>query len=245
MDATWQTRLDDDGYTLIQGVYSGDAIDALIDRFAAAIETPEDVGAIRSRAGQVYAARNVLLLFPETEEIWQQKPLVTVLGEVLGKKFGQVRALFFDKPPEKSWSLPWHKDLTIAVKQNDLPTTHFINPTRKAGVPHVVASRSFLESMLTLRIHLDSVTDENGPLVVLPGSHRDDDTVVDSTPKNIYTTRGDVLAMRPLLSHSSLNAQPGTTSHRRILHLEFAAHRELPDGYQWHDFRTPCKDVAV
>ena len=245
MDATWQRQLENDGYSLLHGVYSGEDIDTLLDALTAAIETPEDVGAIRGRGGHVYAARNVLSLFPETENVWQRAPLVRLLREVLGEDFGLVRALFFDKPPEKSWSLPWRKDLTIAVKRNDLPTTHFTNPTRKAGVPHVVAPRSLLESMLTLRIHLDTVTDENGPLVVMPGSHRDDDSYGGRCQKNIYTTRGDVIAMRPLLSHSSLNAQPGTTRHRRILHLEFAAARELPDGYQWHGFLPARKANTV
>ncbi len=236
MNTTWRRQLDGDGYTLVHGVYSHDAIDTLIDRLTAAIEAPKDAGAIRSRTGQVYASRNVLSLFPETEDVWQREPLLAMLREVLGPGFGLVRALFFDKPPEKSWSLPWHKDLTIAVKRNDLPSTHFTNPTRKAGVPHMVAPQSLLRSMLTLRIHLDTVTEENGPLLVIPGSQRCDDAPGGSDPETILTTRGDVLAMRPLLSHRSVNARPETTRHRRILHLEFAARRELPDGYEWHDF---------
>lgn len=28
--------------------------------------------------------------------------------------------------------------------------------------------------------------------------------------------------------------------HRRILHLEFAAAGDLPDGYGWHDFIAPA-----
>jgi hypothetical protein len=50
-------------------------------------------------------------------------------------------------------------------------------PTIKAGAPHVIASDEILHKMLTLRIHLDEVTDENGPLRVVPGSHVDSDSV--------------------------------------------------------------------
>src|SRR5262249_38962320 len=55
--------------------------------------------------------------------------------------------------------------------------------------------------------------------------------------RSVLVGRGDVLLMRPLLAHCSNRSQPGTRRHRRILHLEFAAAAELPDGYAWHDSR--------
>ena len=42
--------------------------------------------------------------------------------------------------------------------------------------------------------------------------------------------------MRPLLAHCSNRSGRRHERHRRILHLEFAASAELPDGYEWHDF---------
>ena len=81
----------------------------------------------------------------------------------------------------------------------------FSRPTQKAGVPHVIASDELLRQMLTLRIHLDEVTDENGPLRVIPQSHISSDSVglgVDHAV-TIYASAGDVLAMRPLISHAS------------------------------------------
>jgi ectoine hydroxylase-related dioxygenase (phytanoyl-CoA dioxygenase family) len=90
--------------------------------------------------------------------------------------------------------------------------------------------------MLTLRIHLDDVTEENGALQVLPGSHQDGAVSSPRSPAAIFAKSGDVLAMRPLLSHCSGVSSPGTNRHRRVIHLEFAASRELPDGYQWYEF---------
>jgi len=52
----------------------------------------------------------------------------------------------------------------------------------------------------------------------------------------LHARAGDVLAMRPLVSHSSGASTPGTQRHRRVLHLEFAGCEELPDGFCWHDF---------
>jgi ectoine hydroxylase-related dioxygenase (phytanoyl-CoA dioxygenase family) len=161
------------------------------------------------------------------------------LLELLGSEFGLVRVLYFDKPPGETWALPWHKDLTIAVRDNTLASARFSKPTRKAGVPHVEAPREVLDAMVTARIHLDEVTEENGPLKVLPGSHRDGKRLRlgEVAPETILANRGDVLLMRPLLVHSSGRSHPSSQRHRRILHLEFAAARTLPDGFAWHDYR--------
>jgi ectoine hydroxylase-related dioxygenase (phytanoyl-CoA dioxygenase family) len=133
--------------------------------------------------------------------------------------------------------LPWHKDLAIAVEDNRLPSDQFRRPTTKYGVPHVEAPKWLLEQMVTARLHLDDVTTENGPLRVIPGSHRGDKDLSSSgNAFDVLCQRGDVLLMRPLLSHCSGHAIQGTTRHRRILHLEFSSVRELPDGFRWHTF---------
>jgi len=67
---------------------------------------------------------------------------------VLGPQGGLTRGLYFDKPPGNSWALPWHRDLTIAVKQHG-PLGCFTNPTKKAGVPHVQAPAELLARMVT------------------------------------------------------------------------------------------------
>lgn len=101
--------------------------------------------------------------------------------------------------------------------------------------------------MLTLRTHLDEVTDEIGPLRVMPGSHfsSTSEGVGLDAAIDIQASAGDVLAKRLLISHCSGASKPGTQRHRCILHLEFAANIALTDGVQWHDFATPtCSDVT-
>ena len=149
-----------------------------------------------------------------------------------------ISSVFFDKPLDRTWTLPWHKDTSIAVQGNQLPSTSFSRPTTKAGVPHVIACDRVLQRMLTLRIHLEPVTEENGPLRVIPESHVSSDSIglgIDAAVA-IHAFAGDVLAMRPLLSHCSGPSTPDTRRHRRILHLEFAAQEALPDGYEWQQF---------
>src|SRR5262245_30919049 len=157
------------GYTLLLGVFSAAETDLLANRLSMALQTTEP-SVLRSR-GQTYGSRELIRLFPDVCDIPRQTILREFIAADLGPHAGLVRALYFDKPPDRSWSLPWHKDRTIAVRDNHLPTTIFKRPTIKAGIPHVEAPESLLTRMLTLRLHLDAMIPENGPLSVIPGSH--------------------------------------------------------------------------
>jgi ectoine hydroxylase-related dioxygenase (phytanoyl-CoA dioxygenase family) len=81
--------------------------------------------------------------------------------------------------------------------------------------------------VLALRIHLDASTSENGPLRVIPGSHAggvlSDDQVfrIARTQERVdcLVPQGGVLAMRPLLIHSSSKGRADCP--RRVLHIEY------------------------
>ncbi len=239
MNAAWQREIHDSGFAVIPHVFAPAEMDEMVTGIESALRrAAEAEGPIRDKAGTVYAGRNLLMLFQPARSIWRREPLLELLRTVLGPDFGLVRVLFFDKPPERTWALPWHKDLTIAVTPHVGESTLFSKPTLKAGVPHVEASREVLETMLTLRIHLDDMTDENGPLLVVPGSHQHGKVPVASyeSAQTILGSRGSVLAMRPMVAHRSISSREGTTQHRRILHLEFTGQPCLPDGFEWHDF---------
>ena len=234
--ADWD--LHQDGFCLLHRAVDRSMIDALLNVCKKSFQDDSLSVRARSSRGHVYAARNLIEAIPEVALVWQNDFLLRFLRHELGDDFGLVRVLFFDKPPDRTWALPWHKDTAIAVQDNRIESDSFSRPTIKAGVPHVIAGDEVLERMLTLRIHLDDVTDENGPLRVIPRSHVSSQSIgegIDSAVA-IHAEAGDVLAMRPLISHSSGSSSPGTRMHRRILHLEFSAERDLPGGYQWHNF---------
>jgi len=81
------------------------------------------------------------------------------------------RAIYFDKSPETNWLVPWHQDLTIALRE-PAEVPGFVPWSTKDGATHVQPPVAMLEQMLTVRLHLDPTDASNGALRVLPGSHR-------------------------------------------------------------------------
>lgn len=234
------TDLERDGYALLPNVFDPAAVADILTAWGHALAThADDPSVLAGGRSSAYGARNVLRLWPNVVELARHPALAAELLAVLGPASGVVRVLYFDKPPGHSWALPWHKDWTIAVKAHGRLGT-FNKPTTKAGVPHVEAPVELLRGMLTIRIHLDDVTPENGPLRVVPGSHAGPDG---RPPETIACRAGDVLLMRPLLSHASGHSDPATARHRRLIHLECAPVPGLPDGYEWHDF-IPIKTAT-
>lgn len=123
---------------------------------------------------------------------------------VLRAKARPVRALLFDKTPNANWKVPRHQDLSIAVKKK-ADVEGFGPWSRKAGVVHVQPTTRILEPMLAVRIHLDDCDESNGPLRVIPGSHRQGRlstaqlSELGRNPAVVCTVpAGGVLLMRPL-----------------------------------------------
>jgi hypothetical protein len=241
MDACSKTlagKIESDGFALVPGVYPTGECQHLAAELQRTLEQcADDATSLRRANGAIYGARNLIDVFPAAAVLWRRPRLLELLSAALSPACGLVRGLYFDKPPDCNWSLPWHQDLTIAVMDHAFPSALFKNRTMKAGVPHVEAPDEILHRMLTLRIHLDDAAEDNGPLQVLPATHigRDADAPF-RPPVTILAAAGDVLAMRPLLSHSSGVSAAGTSRHRRVIHLEFAADPHLPDGYRWRWF---------
>jgi ectoine hydroxylase-related dioxygenase (phytanoyl-CoA dioxygenase family) len=147
-----------------------------------------------------------------------------------------VRGIFFDKTPDANWKVPYHQDLSIAVK-GKAEVEGFGPWSEKAGAVHVQPPAEVLEKMLTIRIHLDDTDETNGSLRVIPGSHQLGK--IESSQVGPHVERGEVtvpvpeggaMLMRPLLLHASSPAQ--NARHRRVIHLEFAA-TELPGRLEW------------
>ncbi len=90
--------------------------------------------------------------------------------------------------------------------------------------------------MIALRIHLDESATDNGPLRVVPNSHRDgvlsDAEIQQRLGSNVQieclSQRGGVITMRPLLIHASSKAL--SDAPRRVLHIEYTDNLQLAAG---------------
>ena len=182
--------------------------------------------------------RNLLDRFPEIRTLACTPAIRRLVEPILGSEAFAVNATLFDKTPEVNWKVPWHQDLTIAV-QRRIDAPGFGPWSVKDGVPHVQPPVAVLENMLAVRIHLDHCGEDNGPLRVIPGSHRCgrlNDAQIQSmrnaTPSiSLPVDRGGVLLMRPLLLHASSAAS--SPARRRVIHIEFAC-GTLPAGLKWY-----------
>lgn len=163
--------------------------------------------------------------------------LGSIAASALGTRGRAVRAILFDKTPRSNWSLAWHQDRTICVKQR-IDVEGFGPWTTKGGMQHVAPPFEVLARMVTLRAHLDDVPVTNAPLLIAPGSHTAgrvpvgeiDQVVRRCGTQACLADAGDVwLYATPILHASDAAAAP---AHRRVLQVDFAA-GELPGGLEW------------
>lgn len=160
-----------------------------------------------------------------------------IATSLLGPKARAVRALLFDKTPSTNWSLGWHKDRTIVVRERI--EVHGFGPwTIKQGLVHVAPPAALQRDMITMRVHLDAVPDGNAPLLIAPCSHRlgriaeaDIERVVARCgTATCLAEAGDVWLYATPILHASAAAVGAIR--RRVLQIDFAA-TDLPGGLTW------------
>jgi hypothetical protein len=240
--ARYTAAFRDDGYFICDEVISSGDVERL-RRAVADLANRQEVRRKRS----VYGVRNLLEICPSVRSLAAEPSVRQFATAVLGDSAFAVRAIFFDKVPDANWSLFWHQDNAIAVKERrEIPG--FAAWSNKAGVWQVQPPAEILAQMIAVRVHLDDCGPDNGPLRVLPGSHRFgwlDDELDDwksRVPEVVCTVRcGGIVAMCPLTVHASAASE--AASHRRVIHIEYAA-AELPSGLEWRNRIVPEPRVA-
>ncbi len=212
-----------DGFAIVRNVIEASEIRALI----------EILGPVKN------AGRRGLLSVPAVQKLARSEKLLGLVGPHFTSEPTPVKAIYFDKTPSTNWSVPWHQDLTLAVRaSHDVPG--FGPWSNKQGVPHVQPPIEFLERMLTVRLHLDDCDESTGALWIIPGTH----CLGRLNAEGIFELRkaksevvcrvraGDALLMRPLLLHASGRSQ--LNQHRRVLHVEYSDF-SLPPPLDWEE----------
>jgi len=184
-----------------------------------------------------HGIRNAEKKFDCIAKLANSEKIIAQARAILDEEPQLVRAIFFDKNPEKNWLVSWHQDKTVSVNKK-----HHIDGwgpwSLKDNTHHVQPSESVLNNMVTFRIHLDDSNADNGCLKVIPNSHTSgvltqleiNNLVKSAIFVECEANAGDMLIMRPLILHASSKAK--LPKHRRVIHLEFSGY-ELPDGLSW------------
>jgi hypothetical protein len=158
-------------------------------------------------------------------------------ADVLPESAVAVQCTLFDKTPNSNWLVAIHQDLSIPVRAKvDHPSLGAWST--KEGSPFVQPPSEVLENLMAVRLHVDDCGIENGPMRVVPGSHRAGRLSAEAAAQlraklgesSCLASSGDALLMRPLLLHASSKAR--LPSRRRVLHILFGP-PSLPHGLEW------------
>ena len=215
----------DQGYSIDADVFDRDHMTMVADALAGA-------DLLRTKAG----ARQVLAL-PAVRALASDSRMMGLAARYIGPDPVPFRATLFDKSAAANWLVTWHQDTALPLRCRTADPEW--GPwSRKAGFLHAHAPAWALGTVVALRVSLDDSTAANGPLRVVPDSHRSGvltdaeirDLVARSAPRECVAPCGSVVAMRPLTVHASSKA--ATAARRRVLHIEYAASLNLGKGLE-------------
>lgn len=217
--------IDEQGFAVIPEVFALNDIESLVMQL-------NGMALPRSRAGLRHA-----LMHPTIAALAGNARLLEIAREILGREAFPFRATLFDKSPTSNWLVVWHQDTALPLR--DRREAPGWGPwSVKAGVIYAHAPAYALCDVLALRVHLDDSTAQNGPLRVLPGSQKDgvlsDDAIHELVARlpsvDCTIAKGGILAMRPLLVHSSSKSH--SEASRRVIHIEYSASATVADGFE-------------
>lgn len=219
------------GYAITDSIYDNQEIGSILQQIELVSKEKETF----RKSADLFAIRQFLKEVPELFEIIFNNKLKLILGQLFIHKYFVVKSIYFDKPPSSNWYVAYHQDLTISVDKK-LDVTGFVSWTTKQNQFAVQPPLSFLQNIVTVRIHLDETNEHNGALKVVPRSqlkniYRPEN--IDWTKEsqvNCNVSKGGVMLMKPLLLHSS--GRTTNDKQRRVIHIEFSD-IELPKGLSW------------
>jgi ectoine hydroxylase-related dioxygenase (phytanoyl-CoA dioxygenase family) len=218
-----RTLIEEQGFAVIPEVFASGEVDYLHAELSRA-PLP------RGRAGLRHALRH-----PAVADLAKKAKLLEIAQEILGREAFPFRATLFDKSPTSNWLVVWHQDTALPLREHR--EAQGWGPwSMKEGVIYAHAPACALRDIVALRVHLDDSTEQNGPLRVLPGTHTQSvlsDHAIHELAAQVpavdcLVRRGGILAMRPLLVHSSSKSQAEAA--RRVIHIEYSASMTVADG---------------
>jgi len=231
--AALSKKFAEDGFLVLPDIYTGEETGLLQQQ----IEAADTTRSTFRRTKDLFAIRQFLKEVPQSIPVIFNTRLLGLIQSLFGSSCFVTKSIYFDKPAQSNWFVAYHQDLTISVNQKTA-LDGFGPWTAKQDQYAVQPALLYLEQGITIRIHLDDTTKDNGALKVIPGSHRQGiirpEQLSGFTGEQVVTVpEGGIMLMRPLLLHASgrtLNRQ-----RRRVIHIELNQ-AALPSGLQWSEY---------
>jgi hypothetical protein len=185
------------------------------------------------------AGTREVLRFEWAQRVARQLRDVPSLSVLLGTSRTAIQCTYFAKVASRNWLVALHQDLSIPVAERvaDAPCKAW---SEKEGGWFCQPPTAFLTQLVAVRVHLDDSTEANGPLRVVPGSHRLGRIATSEVAQHrrslgevaCVAPRRAAVAMRPLVLHAS--SKSISNAPRRVLHYVFGP-TELPWGLRWRN----------
>ena len=227
----YRNDLLENGFTTISEIYSTEEVERIIS----VIDNADTSKETFRKSADLFAIRQFLNEIPEIAELIFTEKLKSVVDQLFGEDYFVVKSIYFDKPANSNWYVSYHQDLTISVDRKT-ELAGYGPWTTKQNQFAVQPPTEILQSIFTVRIHLDDTDKENGALKIVPKSHLKDiyrpETIDWTTETEVVceVPKGGIMIMKPLLLHSS--SRTTNEKKRRVIHIEFS-NKELPTGIKW------------
>lgn len=219
-------QLNEVGFTILDNVFTDIDIQGILSIMQSS-----------GKSDDLFAIRQLLKEVPGLHELIFTERVKSLIKNLLGDHFFIVKSIYFDKPKNSNWFVPYHQDLTISVDKKK-EVSGYSSWTVKRNQFAVQPPINILNSIYTIRIHLDDTDENNGALKIIPGSHLKGiyrPETIDWTKENetiCPVAKGGVMIMRPLLLHSS--GRTTNNNQRRVIHIELS-NEDIDVNLNWSE----------
>lgn len=233
------SEINSEGFAIINNVFTDIEIDKIITEINKITQNNTENSTFR-KSEDLFAIRQFHKEIPETLHTIFNQNLKEIIKINFGEDYFITKSIYFDKPEKSNWFVAYHQDLTISVNQK-INLENFENWTTKQNQFAVQPPKEILNKNVTIRIHLDKTTKENGALKVLnqspkKGVVRNQNIDVSLETETICEVeKGGIMIMKPLLFHASNKTT--NNQRRRVIHIEFS-NQNLPNGLEWSEKTT-------
>ena len=214
--ASGAQRFEQQGFLSLPALLDADELAALAPPLAAL-----------ARLGGRQAGTRALMAQPWCRALAARLQALPAVAACIPADYRAVQCTLFEKSRRRNWGVAWHQDGSVPVPPP--PAGRAISGlSRKEGRWFAQPPASVLAPLVALRLHLDVCGDDDGPLQVVPGSHRLGR--LDAAAATALARQGGAVAcpsppggallLRPLLLHASGRACG--LSRRRVLHWLYA-----------------------